>query len=55
MSLIKAADVPKYMADRLRSRRIAARLSRGTTQEAIISEKKPTAPAIAVPDSPATL
>jgi hypothetical protein len=27
MSLIKSADVPKHMADRLRSRRIAARLS----------------------------
>ena len=27
MSLIKAADVPKHMADRLRSRRIAARLA----------------------------
>ncbi len=29
MSLIKSADVPKHMADRLRSRRIAARLSNG--------------------------
>ena len=29
MSLIKAADVPKHMADRLRSRRIAARLAGG--------------------------
>jgi hypothetical protein len=27
MSLIKSADVPKHMADRLRSRRIAARLA----------------------------
>jgi hypothetical protein len=27
MSLIKSVDVPKHMADRLRSRRIAARLS----------------------------
>jgi len=37
MSLIKAADVPKHMADRLRSRRIAARLSGGVS--------KPTVPA----------
>jgi hypothetical protein len=29
MSLIKSVDVPKHMADRLRSRRIAARLSSG--------------------------
>lgn len=27
MSLIKSADVPKHLADRLRSRRIAARLA----------------------------
>jgi hypothetical protein len=27
MSLIKSVDVPKHMADRLRSRRIAARLA----------------------------
>jgi hypothetical protein len=27
MSLIKSADVPKHMADRLQSRRIAARLA----------------------------
>ena len=32
MSLIKAADVPKHMADRLRSRRIAARLSGGAAE-----------------------
>jgi hypothetical protein len=32
MSLIKAADVPKHMADRLRSRRIAARLSGGVSK-----------------------
>ena len=36
MSLIKSADVPKHMADRLRSRRIAARLAAGS--------KKPVAP-----------
>ena len=27
MSLIKSADVPKHLADRLRSRRISARLA----------------------------
>ena len=31
MSLIKAADVPKHLADRLKSRRLSARLSRGTS------------------------
>ena len=39
MSLIKAADVPKHMADRLRSRRIAARLSGGAKQ-AVLPAKK---------------
>ena len=33
MSLIKSADVPKHMADRLRSRRIAARLSGGAAKQ----------------------
>jgi hypothetical protein len=54
MSLIKAVDVPKHMADRLRSRRIAARLSGGAKQPAtkplagtpfapaIVSDKAPT-------------
>jgi hypothetical protein len=37
MSLIKSADVPKHMADRLRSRRIAARLAGAGV-------KKPVAP-----------
>ena len=32
MSLIKSVDVPKHMADRLRSRRIAARLSSGAAK-----------------------
>jgi hypothetical protein len=40
MSLIKAADVPKHMADRLRSRRIAARLSGGAGKQAILPAKK---------------
>ena len=54
MSLIKAADVPKHMADRLRSRRLAARLSPGITKQPI-SEKKPIAVATALPGSPAVL
>jgi hypothetical protein len=29
MSVIKAVDVPQHLADRLKSRRLAARLSRG--------------------------
>ena len=37
MSLIKSVDVPKHMADRLRSRRIAARLSNGA--KAIVPAK----------------
>jgi hypothetical protein len=40
MSLIKAVDVPKHMADRLRSRRIAARLSGGAAKPAIQPAKK---------------
>jgi hypothetical protein len=38
MSLIKAADVPKHLADRLKSRRLAARLSRGSAP--IVPTKK---------------
>jgi hypothetical protein len=38
MSLIKSVDVPKHMADRLRSRRIAARLSSGVAKP-IVPEK----------------
>jgi hypothetical protein len=40
MSLIKAVDVPKHMADRLRSRRIAARLSGGAAKPALLPAKK---------------
>jgi hypothetical protein len=54
MSLIKAADVPKHIADRLRSRRIATRLSRGTIKQPI-SEKKPIAVPSTLPGSPAIL
>ena len=39
MSLIKSVDVPKHMADRLRSRRIAARLSGGAKQPAVPATK----------------
>jgi hypothetical protein len=38
MSLIKAADVPKHMADRLRSRRIGARLA-GAGVKAVVPAK----------------
>jgi hypothetical protein len=55
MSLIKAADVPKHMADRLRSRRLGARLSRGTAKQQPISDKKPIVAPAALPGSPAIL
>lgn len=42
MSLIKSADVPKHMADRLRSRRIAARLSGGAAKQPMTPAKAPT-------------
>lgn len=42
MSLIKSADVPKHMADRLRSRRIAARLSGGAVKQPLTPSKAPT-------------
>ncbi len=48
MSLIKSVDVPKHMADRLRSRRIAARLA-GAGAKTVVPAKdldaaKPGAP-----------
>jgi hypothetical protein len=58
MSLIKSADVPKHMADRLRSRRIAARLSGGAAKQPMTPAKAPTPsePIIgAVPPSPEVL
>jgi hypothetical protein len=56
MSLIKAADVPKHLADRLKSRRLAARLAQGTGTQPILPTKKITVAATSqVPDSPATL
>jgi hypothetical protein len=44
MSLIKSVDVPKHMADRLRSRRLAARLSRGATKTPALSNPLPSTP-----------
>jgi hypothetical protein len=41
MSLIKSVDVPKHMADRLRSRRIAARLSGGAAKQPVPGAKDP--------------
>ena len=43
MSLIKAVDVPKHMADRLRSRRIAVRLSGSASQKPTLPASKPLA------------
>jgi hypothetical protein len=55
MSLIKSVDVPKHLADRLRSRRIAARLSGGAAKQPIAPAKDVIVPApIAVADSPTT-
>jgi hypothetical protein len=53
MSLIKAVDVPKHMADRLRSRRIAVRLSGGASKKPALPTGKPLAvPAIAPDETP---
>jgi hypothetical protein len=52
MSLIKSADVPKYRADRLRSRRIAARLSGGAAKQPISDTKGPIAPRVAPVETP---
>jgi hypothetical protein len=41
MSLIKSVDVPKHLADRLRSRQIAARLSGGAKKTAVPGTKPP--------------
>jgi hypothetical protein len=48
MSLIKSADVPKHMADRLRSRRIAARLA-GVGGKTVVPAKDLDAPTPAAP------
>jgi hypothetical protein len=58
MSLIKSVDVPKHMADRLRSRRIAARLSGGAKQPTVPANKplagSPFAPATSRDEKPVT-
>ena len=48
MSLIKSADVPKHMADRLRSRRIAARLA-GAGGKPVVPAKNLDLPTPATP------
>jgi hypothetical protein len=54
MSLIKSVDVPKHMADRLRSRRIAARLSGGAAKQPVAPASKPLAtPSVAPDETPA--
>jgi hypothetical protein len=59
MSLIKSVDVPKHMADRLRSRRIAARLSGGAKQPTLPATKplagSPFAPATSSAEKPELL
>ena len=50
MSLIKAVDVPKHMADRLRSRRIAVRLSGGASKKPTLPAGKPLAVSPIAPD-----
>ena len=49
MSLIKSVDVPKHMADRLRSRRIAARLSGGVSKPIVpAKDRVVTTPVVSV-------
>jgi hypothetical protein len=56
MSLIKSVDVPKHMADRLRSRRIAARLSGGASKQPTVPAGKPlTVPPVAPDETPELL
>ena len=52
MSLIKAVDVPKHMADRLRSRRIAARLSGGRPSSQSFLPRSAMAPTLAPVNCP---
>ena len=54
MSLIKSVDVPKHMADRLRSRRIAARLSGGSPKPIVITKDSVVPAPIAAVDTPTT-
>ncbi len=46
MSLIKAVDVPKYMADKVRSRRLAARLAGGSAKPTLVVTKPVAIPAV---------
>jgi hypothetical protein len=54
MSLIKSVDVPKHMADRLRSRRIAARLSNGVPKPIVPEKASVVAIPLASPGTPTT-
>jgi hypothetical protein len=54
MSLIKSADVPKHMADRLRSRRIAARLSGAGVKPIVPAKNLDVATPVAPAEVPAT-
>jgi len=52
MSLIKSVDVPKHMADRLRSRRIAARLSSGAPKPIVPAKASVVSTPLASSDTP---
>jgi hypothetical protein len=54
MSLIKSVDVPKHMADRLRSRRIAARLSGGAKQPSQLTTKPLAVPPVSPDEAPSS-
>jgi hypothetical protein len=54
MSLIKSVDVPKHMADRLRSRRIAARLSSGAAKPSVPAKDNIVSIPAASGDTPTT-
>jgi hypothetical protein len=54
MSLIKSVDVPKHMADRLRSRRIAARLSGGSAKPITPAKDSVVSLPVASDDTPTT-
>jgi hypothetical protein len=54
MSLIKSVDVPKHMADRLRSRRIAARLSSGAAKASVPAKVSVVPTPTASADTPTT-
>ena len=54
MSLIKSVDVPKHMADRLRSRRIAARLSNGVPKPIVPAKDNVGSMPLASGDTPTT-